>query len=258
MKRSIQNYAVSVSAFLLLSIAALFSTGCTALVSDQQEIALGQRYEAELSQKSRTMSDAYLTNMGTQLAAYAPARPNIRYQFSIVEDAELNAFTIPGGHIYVNTETIKSCTNASELAAVTAHEIAHVALLHHKQTIGSTMGLDLLNQVLLSRTDESAAKLAQLVEQGVLMKFSRAQEYSADEMAISMMYQAGYDPNGLVTFFQKLVSRYGSGSKVFEILSSHPVTNDRIAAAQAIIAQLPPRPGLVTESAQFQSFQARY
>jgi len=248
---------IGVSAFLLAGIA-IFGNGCAAIVTDQQELALGQKYQQEINSKSDVSSDPYLTQLGERLAASAPPRSVIQYHFYLVHDDELNAFALPGGNVYVNTGTIAACANASELAGVLAHEIGHVALEHHKQSISSTMGLDMLNQLVLNNSTNTSQQLAQLVEQGVLLKFSRSQETEADAEAVGTMYRAGYDPNALIRFFEKLVTRYGSGNQFFEILSSHPVTEDRIANVRALLAQLPPKGTLVQDEAGFQSFKARH
>lgn len=255
---SLRSVMASLATALLLSLGALATSSCATLVSEQQEIALGQQYRQQLEQEKDIRNSAYLSSLGNDLAAYAPARPNINYQFSVVVDPELNAFAIPGGHIYIHSGTIDAVDNAAELAGVLAHEISHVALEHHRESMGRAMGIDLLNQLALEDQSQALQTGVMLVEQGVMQKFSRTQEYAADDMAIEILYRAGYNPEGLATFFEKLVSAYGGGSKFFEFMSSHPVTGDRIARAREIISQLPSKPGLITNTAAFETFARQY
>jgi len=252
MKRiSISSICAAIALVALLTL----GTACETLVSDQQEIALGQQYQQQLSQEQNVYSSPYLSGLGGELARFAPARSSITYQFSMVDNEDLNAFAVPGGHIYVHSGTVKAVDSASELAGVLAHEISHVALLHHREGMGRAMGVDLLNQFVLKDQAEAMQMGVQLLEQGVMQKFNREQEYASDDMAINILYQAGYDPNGLVTFFEKLMSQYGGGNRLFEIMSSHPVTKDRIVRAQQKIAALPPKPNLVKDTPAFQAFK---
>jgi predicted Zn-dependent protease len=237
-------------------------SSCAAIVSDQQEIALGRRYRRELAKQQTLVRSpaalARLNTLGGRLTAAAPPRPAIRYTFEIVRDPELNAFAIPGGHIYVHTGTIRACEDEAELAAVLAHEIGHVSSLHHKQTMARELGLNLINEIVFGEEAENARILAGLVEKGVMLRYSRAQEYQADEIGLRILSRAGYDPSGMPRFFLKLLDKYGSGAKATEFLSSHPMTASRIKRAQGIIATLPPNPNGLRDSPAFQDFRSRF
>ncbi len=252
---SIKTRFTSLAAAAMIIASAFFGAGCETLVSDQQEISMGQQYSQQLAQEKTIRHAPYLSSLGHELSQFAPARPGINYQFSVVEDEELNAFAIPGGHIYVHSGTIKAVDSASELAGVMAHEISHVALLHHRKTMGTATGIDLLNQLALEKQGQAVQTGAQLLEAGVMNKFSRTQEYEADDIAIDIMYRAGYNPMGLIVFFEKLTAKYGAGNKWLEFMSSHPITQDRITRARQRIQSLPPNPSLRDDTAAFQSFR---
>ena len=274
--------ARGMAAALALAIAMLLASGCATLVSDQQEIELGAQYRQQMAKEVALDRDPgnlnYVNALGQSLVRAAPAqRPGMQFTFDIVQDKNLNAFAIPGGHVYVNSGTIKAASNESELAAVIAHEIGHVVGMHHKETMGRELGLNMVNELILGATGQSAngagaaaaapqsvgaqsaVLLTQVVEKGVLLKFSRDQEYQADDLAVPTLIRAGYDPNGLVTFFDKLMAQGGGGGggKVFEMFSTHPLTQERIQRARATIAQYPRVPNAKTDSPAFQAFKAR-
>ncbi|MCX7016843.1 MAG: M48 family metallopeptidase [Candidatus Sumerlaeota bacterium] len=276
---------VAMARRLLIAWAAMavlvLASGCATLVSDQQEIELGAQYRQQLAKEVALDRDpgdlGYVNALGQSLVRAAPAqRPGMPFTFDIVQDRSLNAFAIPGGHVYVNSGTIRAASNESELAAVMAHEIGHVVGMHHKETIGRELGLNMVNELILgaagqsgdgagaaagqpSAGAQSAVLLTQVVEKGVLLKFSRDQEYQADDLAIPTLIRAGYDPNGLVTFFDKLMAQGGGGGggKVFEMFSSHPLTEERIQRARATIAQYPRNPNAKRDAPAFQALKAR-
>lgn len=245
-----------------IAFAALLTGGCASMVSDQQELALGEQYRKQLDQEltfdPSMTNQAYIDRLGRRLVAYAPPRPAIPYTFRLVVDDSLNAFAIPGGHIYVQTGVVKSADTESELAAVMAHEIGHVAALHHKETIAKSMGVELLNDVLFGEEESAGRVLGGIVGKGILLKYSRTHEYEADRVGIEILSRAGYDPNGLPAFFSKLIAESGGSSNaVFEKFSSHPLTIKRVTSAQAMIDAMAPNPNAIRDSTAFQGFKAR-
>jgi len=253
---------------VLVFATAVFSSGCVAMVSDQQEIALGQSYREELAKTTefdeRLQTAKYIRDLGNRLKTYAPPRPAIDYTFQIIMDENLNAFAIPGGGIYINSGTIKAASNEAELASVIAHEIGHVAGLHHKKTIakatGAQVGIGILDALVFKEQGGGATKIAEFVASGVLLKYSREQEYDADRLGIQILSRSGYDPNGLIQFFEKLRAMQGSGgsSTLMTLFSSHPMTGDRIARARGLIDALPKKPNAARDSQAFQTVNKLY
>jgi predicted Zn-dependent protease len=225
--------------------------GCGTL-SVPEEKELG----AEIARDARKHLDfvreevvvAYVENIGRGLVKAAGPQP-FQYHFHVVEDPELNAFAAPAGYVYVNTGTILAAANVSELAGVMAHEVGHVALRHIAKNYNKQRGAGVLYQlgalgagIFMPGAGAVAAQLGgQLAILGVLNSFSRDAEAEADAFAVEVMPKAGWDPQGLVTFFQTLHAEAETGGRPPEFLSSHPTTESRIEATQALIraAKLP-------------------
>jgi predicted Zn-dependent protease len=214
-------------------------------LSVQEEQRLGYQMSRELRGqlvfvRDRVVAD-YVEDIGRAILAAAPPQP-FEYHFYVVEDEDLNAFAAPAGHIYVHTGTILAARNASELVGVVAHEIGHVAHRHvannynRQRNTGLAYQVGVLAAYLLGGgVGASAAQLGGgLAATAYLNQFGREAEMEADAFAVDAMPHAGWDPNGLVSFFQTLQAQ--GGPQVPTFLSSHPATEDRIAATRALIA----------------------
>jgi predicted Zn-dependent protease len=244
--------ARSALAVAILALAApVVLPGCGTLSVPEEE-----KLGAEIAQDARKHLDfvreevvvAYVEQIGRGLVKSAGPQP-FHYRFHVVEDNELNAFAAPAGYVYVNTGTILAAANASELAGVIAHEVGHVALRHIAKNYNKQRGAGILYQlgalgasIFVPGPGAVAAQLGgQLAILGVLNSFSREAEAEADAFAVRVMPGAGWDPQGLVSFFQTLQQETKGGGKPPEFLSSHPATESRIEATSALIreAKLP-------------------
>ncbi len=227
--------------------------GCGTL-SVQEEQALGRQMSGEIRRGLVLLPDRvverYIREIGENVLAAAGPQP-FEYRFYVVEDRDINAFAAPAGHIYIHTQTILAAENVSELAGVIAHEIGHVARRHIAQNYNRqrNMGIGYQAAVLAASIfgGGAAATAAQLggglAAAAYLNSFGREAELEADAFAVETMPRAGYDPNGLVTFFETL--RNEAGDRPADFLSSHPATADRAQAAEELIAAQPPAaPGL--------------
>ncbi|CAN5887558.1 M48 family metallopeptidase [soil metagenome] len=232
------------------------------LVSYQEEWQLGAQLEQDIARQMPLVRDATLVNyvslIGQRLVnqtelAQAP------WEFHVVSDPQINAFNIPGGHVYVNTGLICANDNVAELAGVMAHEISHGVSRHATEQLSKAYGANIVLGLALGGNPPIYQQLlAQIVAGGTFAKFSRDAEREADHLGVLYMYNAGYDPHGMVTMFQELISRRESRpSSVAEFFSSHPLTEDRIDAVRAQIQQLPPRPNQILRDADFQRMQQR-
>lgn len=194
------------------------------------------------------MASQYINSIGKKLAHYG--RIKTPY-FFIVKSKEINAFAGPGGYIGINTQLILTSSNESELAAVMAHEIAHVRL-HHLYSIiehQKQMRVPLLASILASA---ALGVLNPTVGMGAMMasvsgfsqdniNFTRSKEKEADRIGIDMLIKAGFNPQGMAAFFNKMQenSRYYYTANIPAILRTHPLDADRIAEAENRTSRLP-------------------
>jgi predicted Zn-dependent protease len=223
--------------------------GCVLLacgtLSIPQERKLGEQANREIRSQVKLLRDRvvhdYVSSLGAKIVAAAGPQP-FEYEFYVVEDDQINAFALPAGYIYVHTETILKARNVSELAGVMGHEVGHVARRHIAHNYNRQRNTGLLHQVAVigagvaggSAAAGAVNLLGGIAGVAYLNTFGREAEADADAFAVDVLPKAGYDPRGLVTFFDTLAREGGSGGPSF--LSSHPAPKDRIQATSARIA----------------------
>lgn len=211
-------------------------------ISEKEELQAGRDADAKITQQYKVSRDrnmnGLVTHLGKRLASVSE-RPNIPWTFRVLDSKELNAFSVPG-YVYVTNATIDACGHDQDtLACVIGHEIGHTTGKHAvKQSKESTIG-GLLLTVLAGRSSRTVQTLAGLGANLVMLGHSRGDEYDADKRGVRYAYEAGYDPNGLIRFFQILEEKGGSGGRgVAEYFQTHPNTGDRIKRAKDEIRKL--------------------
>lgn len=217
-------------------------------VDTQREISMGKDMDAAIRQKMPVVSDAALQEridaIGNRVATVSD-RQDLPYHFAVVGEEDLNAFAIPGGYVYVNDGLMRAATD-DELACVLAHEIGHVAAKHSVKQLQTMLGYQLVVGLAAGITgQEAAANAMNLVFNIVNKGYSRKDELLADELAVRYAQRSGYNPLGLVTFFQKLkaaAKARGAALRV-EFLSSHPDLDERIQKVLTIINSQTAGPG---------------
>lgn len=258
------------SAAIAVVLVACLTAGCGSggagnfnLISIEEEWQLGQQLSQEVAQQVRFNNDpavnAYVRAIGQKIVAASPAPFNqLPWEFHVVEDPAINAFAIPGGHLYVNTGLIAAAENASELAGVMAHEASHVVARHTTEQISRQYGISILAGLVLGQNPGQLQQIvAQIVAGGATARFSRDAEREADELGIDAMHRAGYDPRGMAAMFRVLLAHQQSQpSKVEQFFSTHPTTEERIRDAEKRAAQLSTA-GTVTDEPQFQDVRRR-
>ena len=239
-------------------------TGCASAgaISPQQEAQMGAQYAAEINAQLPVVQNpavhSYINQLGRSIAQRVD--PRLTYTFYVVNAGQVNAFAIPGGHIYINRGLIDRADNVSELAGVLAHEIGHVVERHGLEQMTRMQNTQLgvnLAYVLLGRQPSGIEQAGVQLGAGAFMaRHSREAENEADRVAVQYLIQAGIDPNGLITMFEELIrERQRAPSGVEQWFSTHPLTEDRIAnIRQVISAQSVPR-NLTTDSRAYQSFR---
>ena len=246
MKRTRVNHQPTVTLVaalaVLLTVAAWAADGRTVLkpgwnmFSPQQDVEIGEQVspdaERQLPMLKNSRVDNYVNDLGRRLADQAPFE-RYPYEFKVVNDPAINAFALPGGPIYVNRGVIEAADNESQLAAVMAHETAHVAMRHGTNQASKASAAQLPLSILggIIGSDSTKAALVQLgasfAVNSVLLKYSRSAESQADIMGTQILYDSGYDPRAMTQFFEKIENQQ-SGRGPVEFLSNHPSPDNRI------------------------------
>jgi predicted Zn-dependent protease len=212
---------IALRAALAVGVAA--SLACGTLSVDQEK-QLGHRAQREVRQQLTMMRDRvvvkYIRDMGDRLVSAADPSP-FEFRFYVVEDPAINAFALPAGAIYIHTGVIMEAADASELAGVIAHEIGHVTQRHvaklynrNRNTGWAVNAVTLVVAVLTGNPYiANAAQMGGVVAAtAYTSEFGREAERESDAEAVETLIRAGYDPNGLVTFFNTLLQEGGGGA----------------------------------------------
>lgn len=169
-------------------------------------------------------------------------RKDITYQLTILDSPVVNAFAAPGGYIFLTRGILGHIgDDADALANVLGHEIAHVEQKHGMSTIGRQLGLGLIFQLLFGNQrerNEAIYSAAVIVTQLMRLGWSREQEHESDDLGQRLAFAAGYDPMGMVRFFELLRELEGEEVPFLEFLRTHPLTSERIARARARAEEL--------------------
>ena len=235
-------------------------------MSLREEAELGAAYAAEVQRQVPLIRDpaalATLNRIGRQLAARADSTPR-EYRFYLVDSPEVNAFAIPGGHIFVNRGLIESADELSEFAGVLGHEIAHVTERHGIEQMTKQRGAGVLVTLIYAILGREPGVVEQIaIEAGgaaVFAKYGREAEREADQRAIQTLPAAGYDPEGVATFFEELIQQQRRQPTLLDSwFASHPTSAERVQSARAQIRALQvDRSRLVDDTPEYQAFRAR-
>lgn len=216
------------------------------LLTEREEIRLGMQLHREVT-KRFNLTDAGLDRVERigQRVAKASLRPNLVYKFHVIQSREINGFSLPGGHVYVTTALLR-LANENELASVLAHEVGHIVARHSLKTLKQSQDYDAIAAALGSITGvagdmarDLGVALGQIVGEGFLAVHTRDEEREADFLGVRAMARAGFDPQGMVTMFQKL-QRIGAedSSLLGTLFSDHPDAQERIENTRYEIARI--------------------
>ena len=222
------------------------------MLTPAEDYRLGQAFMRSLRQNVEINDDpelnAYINSLGYRLLAAADT--HLPFTFFIVDDASINAFAGPGGYIGIHSGLILAAKSEGELAAVMAHEIAHVTQRHLARAFQKASASQLqtaaaiLAAILLGSPEFSAAMITSAAAGSIQqqLNFTRSHEQEADRVGIDILVNSGFDPDHMPGFFQRLQEAYRyMESNLPELLRTHPVTPNRIADSQNRARQYPHR-----------------
>ena len=230
----------------------------------ERQIAMGKQYSTQIESTSKLFSDpevtAYINRIGQNLVRKSDAQ--VPFTIKVLDSDDVNAFALPGGFFYVDTGLIDAAQDEAELAGVMAHEIAHVAACHaaRGRTRGQLLHMATMPMMMIGGPIGYAAYEAMTVAAPLtFMKFSRKFELEADYLAIQYMYKAGYDPQALTSFFERVKALEShKENAVARAFSSHPQTKDRILKTQEEIETLlPPEAEYTVDTSDFAAIKER-
>ncbi|HET8697274.1 MAG TPA: M48 family metalloprotease [Gammaproteobacteria bacterium] len=233
-----------------------FGSPADAAMSKDREAQIGRGVMVQLRNAGVVVDEPqlteYLGSLGSQIASHAN-NGDFRFNFFFVNDNQINAFALPGGYIGVNSGLLLATDNENELAGVLAHEISHVTQRHLARSAYDTQRTSIasmaamLAALLLGAASDAGGQALEgiaIASQSAMaqrqLNFTRSNEIEADRVGMRVLSEAGFDPNGMGTFFEELSKRYGSTIEfVPAILQTHPVTTERVAEARERARQLP-------------------
>lgn len=220
------------------------TAGSTLSVGEEQ--AIGDRIMSQIRRSQFLMKDPlitdYIQQLGHKLVAANPDALGRRFQFFVIQEGSINAFALPGGYIGIHSGLITASQSESELASVLGHEVAHVTQRHlarrleKQEQISIPTVLGLIASVIVATQDPEAGmagvSATQAAAQQSIITHTRDNEKEADRIGITMMSSAGFDVRAAAGFFETLQQASRYTLKPPEILLTHPLSRNRIAAAR--------------------------
>ena len=231
-------------------------------LSINQELQIGDFYVRQLRASAPLINDPllnqYINELGQRLVAHAYS-VRTPFHFFLIQNDELNAFAFFGGNVVLHASLFRYADNESQLASVMAHEISHVTQRHLARAMeeqkrnAPLTWVGALGSILLAIANPQAGMAALTgtlagTQQGMI-SFTQGNEQEADRIGIQVLQRAGFDPQAMPSFLQKLADQSRFSSKPPEILLTHPLPDSRLADARNRANQM--RPVVVQSSEGF-------
>ncbi len=212
------------------------------LTSDTREVSIGRKIARKVEEECPPVADIELqekvNTIGQQLAAVS-SRKELLYRFAVIEGDTVNAFSLPGGYVFLYDGLVKKTKSDSELASVLAHEIAHIAARHSIQRAESSMGAQLLQLASLATKQPAAAGGVGIALQATLLSHAREDELQADRLAVQYLKAAGFEAQGMLTFLYTMQEIHRQEANFLprgvvnpNYAYTHPGIPERIAGAK--------------------------
>ncbi len=247
---------------LAFALSGAFLTGCKGvnILSKDEEIRIGREASVEIEKEYEVTKNpidaAYVEKIGQKIVV-ANNLTDFPYTFKLLESSEVNAFALPGGPIYVFRGLLDLTEgNEDELACVIGHEIVHIHRRHIAKMYSQGVFTDLL---IIFGTQGALRSAAEIIRIFRDMQYSRDDEYESDRLGLRFAYKAGYDPHGMIRFFEKMqrLEKQGKGDLISNNLRTHPLTENRIKRAKEEIDKLVPEVNAEVENEYFLKLESK-
>ncbi len=213
------------------------------LFSPQQDIEIGRKYAPHLERQlggritDQTLQN-YIDGVGQRIAAVSH-NPDFEYHFVALNHESTNAFALPGGYVFITRGMLEKLESEAQLAAILAHEVAHIVARDTMNVMSNQIGIDtLLSAVTSEDTPSGVLTAADLTHQIIGLSYSREDEKTADLAGLDYMTWAGYNPYGMVETIRMLQSQ--QRFRPIEFFSTHPSPQNRLGyLTQKIQTQYP-------------------
>lgn len=235
------------------------------LLPPEDEARLGAELAAEVQQREKILDDpevqAWVKQVQDRIVEAVPDEDReFEFETLVIDDPDtVNAFALPGGHLFIYSGLIAAADSEAEVAAVLGHEVAHVTLDHPAQQLAARLGIETLAAIALGQRPGAIAQLATgIAAQGYIAAHSREDEAEADRYGLSYLSGAGYDPEALASFFEKLQKLHGDRPDVVsQFFASHPSPADRVEQQREQIRAQRLRGGKDSIVGNFDAIQGR-
>lgn len=222
------------------------------LMSEDQEIALGREYHPqilkEMGRYDNEQLNAYVQQVGERLAATSH-RPNLVYRFTVLDSADVNAFAVPGGYIYITRGLLAYLNSEAELAAVLGHEIGHVTARHTVRQQSTATATGLVGAILAGASGvRGAGDLANIAGTAIVRGYGREHELEADRLGAEYLARTHYDPQAMLkvihvlkdqeNFDQQRAKEEGREPRAYHgLFATHPANDTRLKEVVAAANQ---------------------
>ena len=177
------------------------------VTSTDREVAMGRTLAHRVQEELTLVPDESLrervSTIGRRIVAVCD-RQELVYSFAVVEDKDVNAFSLPGGYVFLNRGLIDKTASDDELAGVIAHEVAHIAARHAIKRYESSLGMQLVQLATLAARSGSAARGMGVAMRAAQLAYARQDELEADRLGVKYMKAAGLNPQAMLTFLEKI------------------------------------------------------
>ncbi len=211
------------------------------MYSEQDEIDMGVAADNKMQKENKILETPARIKEIIQKIGKSSDRPNLTYTVRVMENDEVNAFALPGGYIYLYSGLLKETPSSDELANIMGHEVAHVCARDGVNQMQKSIMYSIPAQILLQNRSAAIQNAVDAAFTLGMLKYSRSQELRADTYGVTYAYRAGYNPEGMITFFNKLKDiESKSPSLNLSFLRSHPDIAERIENVRNVIGTLKP------------------